>query len=105
MVDVYHKVSGRQHDALLPTVRKDSGRRDVGQQSLLFSTECFIVFRIGPYSLCQLLQMGIRGDIGMKPRYATHSGRHFVGDGSVEKRHDRFFHEIDSDLIKTIFYI
>jgi len=49
--------------------------------------------------------MGIRGDIGMKPRYATHSGRHFVGDGSVEKRHDRFFHEIDSDLIKTIFYI
>lgn len=21
----------------------------------------------------------------MKPRYATHSGRHFVGDGSVEK--------------------
>lgn len=29
--------------------------------------------------------MGIGGDIGMKPRYATHSGRHFVGDGSVEK--------------------
>ena len=49
--------------------------------------------------------MIVRGDIGMKPRYATHSGRHFVGDGSVEKRHDRFFHEIDSDLIKTIIYI
>mgnify|MGYP007073766862 FL=1 len=40
----------------------------------------------------------------MKPCYAAHSRRYFISDGSVEKRHDIFFHDVDSNLIKNIFY-